>query len=160
MNPSMHTITGSESRSASTKAWMWTWTASWLDSTNSCTQPLSRWDIESEWRPAAAGRGARAPARWRDGDQPSGRDGDRARAVDEHRAAVEAGEDAVDVQQRGILDHEHVRMHDGLAGADRAVADAAERHHRRARALRAEARERLRVLAVEETRPPTAAPPP
>ena len=33
MKPSMQTITGSESSSASRKAWTWTSTASWLDST-------------------------------------------------------------------------------------------------------------------------------
>ena len=47
--PSMHTITGTESRSASAKAWTCRSTASWLDAANSCTQPASRWDIASEW---------------------------------------------------------------------------------------------------------------
>ena len=45
----MHTITGSESSSASRKAWMWTSTASWLDSTKSWIQPQSRCDIASLW---------------------------------------------------------------------------------------------------------------
>ena len=46
---------------------------------------------------------------------------------------------------------------DRLVRADRAVVDAAERDDRRARALRAEARERLRVAALEERRDSTAA---
>ncbi len=45
----MHTITGSESCSASLNASTCMSTASWLDSTYSCSQPQSRWDIESEW---------------------------------------------------------------------------------------------------------------
>ena len=45
----MHTITGSESCSARRKASTCVSTASWFDSTYSWIQPLSRWDIESEW---------------------------------------------------------------------------------------------------------------
>ena len=45
----MHTITGSESSSASRKARMCVSIASWFDSTYSWIQPESRWDIESEW---------------------------------------------------------------------------------------------------------------
>src|SRR3954469_11066355 len=73
-----------------------------------------------------------------------------ARAVEEDGAVLEAGEHAGDVQERGVLDHEHVRVHDRLARADGRVTDPAERHHRRAGALGPEARERLRVAAVEK----------
>jgi hypothetical protein len=45
----MQTITGTESVSASRKAWMWRSAASWLDSAKSWIQPESRIDIESEW---------------------------------------------------------------------------------------------------------------
>ena len=45
----MHTITGVESSSASRNAWMCRSSASWLVSAYSWIQPLSRWDIESEW---------------------------------------------------------------------------------------------------------------
>ncbi len=45
----MHTITGSETSSASRNASTCVSIASWLDSTYSWIQPLSRWDIESEW---------------------------------------------------------------------------------------------------------------
>jgi hypothetical protein len=49
MNPSMHTITGSESSSASRKARMCRSSASWLVSAKSWIQPQSRWLIESVW---------------------------------------------------------------------------------------------------------------
>ena len=45
----MHTITGSESSSASANAWTWRSTASWFDSAKSWIQPQSRCDITSEW---------------------------------------------------------------------------------------------------------------
>ena len=45
----MHTITGSESSSASRKAWMCRSSASWLSSANSCSQPQSRWLSASVW---------------------------------------------------------------------------------------------------------------
>ena len=48
--PSMHTITGSESSSASANAWTWRSTASWFDSAKSWIQPQSRWDITSSGR--------------------------------------------------------------------------------------------------------------
>ena len=56
------------------------------------------------------------------------------------------------VQQRRVLDDQRVGRGDRLAHPDRPVVDAAERDHRRARALRAEARERLRVPALDECR--------
>lgn len=45
----MQTITGTDSRSASRKAWRCRSTASWLDDANSWIQPESRCDIVSEW---------------------------------------------------------------------------------------------------------------
>ena len=45
----MHTITGTDSVSARTKAWMCMSSASWLDSANSWIQPESRCDIASLW---------------------------------------------------------------------------------------------------------------
>ena len=54
------------------------------------------------------------------------------------------------VQQRGVLDDQRVGLHHGLARADLVIVDAAERDHRRAHALGAEARERLRVAALVE----------
>ena len=59
-------------------------------------------------------------------------------------------EDVDLVQQRRVLDDQRVGRDDRLADADRAVVDAAERDDRRAGALGAEARERLRVAALEE----------
>src|SRR4249919_1490227 len=50
------------------------------------------------------------------------------------------------------LDDQRIGRDDRLAHADLAIVDAAERHDRRAGALGAEARKRLRVLAVEERR--------
>ena len=49
MKPSMHTITGADSASASLNAWMCRSSASWLVSAYSWIQPESRWDIVSEW---------------------------------------------------------------------------------------------------------------
>src|SRR3954451_780539 len=46
-----------------------------------------------------------------------------ARAVEEDGAVLEAGEHAGDVQERGVLDHEHVRVHDRLVRADGRVTD-------------------------------------
>jgi hypothetical protein len=63
---------------------------------------------------------------------------------------AEPVEEAGLVQQRGVLDEQRVRFHDRLAGADRLVVDPAERHHRSAHPLRAEARERLRVPVLAE----------
>jgi hypothetical protein len=54
------------------------------------------------------------------------------------------------VQQRRVLDDECVGINDRLAGADLAVVDAAEGHHRRARALGPEEREGLSVEAIAE----------
>ena len=45
----MQTITGTESFSASRKAWTCRSTASWLESAKSWIHPQSRWDMESEW---------------------------------------------------------------------------------------------------------------
>ncbi len=45
----MHTITGTDSDSASRKAWTCRSTASWLDSAKSWIQPESRIAMESEW---------------------------------------------------------------------------------------------------------------
>jgi hypothetical protein len=45
----MHTITGSDSSSASRKAWMCRSSASWLSSANSWIQPQSRWLSASVW---------------------------------------------------------------------------------------------------------------
>ena len=56
------------------------------------------------------------------------------------------------MQQRRVLDDHGVRLGDRLAHADRPVVDAAERDDRRAGALRAEGRERLRVPALGERR--------
>ena len=47
--PSMHTITGTDSVSASRNACTWRSTASWLDSAYSWIQPESRIAIASEW---------------------------------------------------------------------------------------------------------------
>ena len=85
-----------------------------------------------------------------DGDQPPARHRHVARRVQEHAAVGEAGEDVREVQERRVLDDQRVRADDRLARADRRVADPAERHHRRAGALGAEARERLGMAAVEE----------
>jgi hypothetical protein len=72
-------------------------------------------------------------------------------AVDEHVAvAPESLKDVDLVQQRRVLDDQHVRGDDRLAQADLAVVDAAERDDRCAGALRAEARERLRVATLRE----------
>jgi hypothetical protein len=54
------------------------------------------------------------------------------------------------VQQRRVLDDQRVRFGDRLMSADRLVIDPAERHHRRAYPLQAEARERLRAPAFAE----------
>ena len=56
------------------------------------------------------------------------------------------------MQQRRVLHDHGVGLGDGVVRADRLVVDAAERHHRRAGALGAEARERLRVPALVECR--------
>ncbi len=45
----MHTITGTERRSARAKACTCRSTAAWLEEANSWIQPESRIDIESEW---------------------------------------------------------------------------------------------------------------
>ena len=45
----MHTITGTDSSSASRKAWMCRSTASWLVSANSWIQPQSRRAMASVW---------------------------------------------------------------------------------------------------------------
>src|SRR5919198_659757 len=76
---------------------------------------------------------------------------DAAAGVDEYvRALAHAAEDVDLVQQGGVLHDQRVGLRDRLAGADRTVVDAAERDHRRAGALGAEARERLRVAALQE----------
>jgi len=54
--------------------------------------------------------------------------------------------------ERGVLHDQGIRVDDGLAQADLAIVDAAEGHHRRAGALRAEAGKRLRVAALVEGR--------
>ena len=82
-------------------------------------------------------------------DQPAG-DLEIAARVDEHGTVREAGEDVDGVEQRHVLDHERVRVHDRLARSDRAVVDAAEGHHGRAGALGPEDREGLGVAAVVE----------
>ena len=74
-------------------------------------------------------------------------------AVDQHVAVgLQALEDVDLVQQRRVLDDQHVGREDRLAQADLAVVDAAERDHRRAGALRAEAREGLRMATLRERR--------
>ena len=45
----MHTMTGTESSSASRKAWMWRSAASWMVSAKSCTHPASRAAMASLW---------------------------------------------------------------------------------------------------------------
>ena len=76
-----------------------------------------------------------------------------ARGVDEDVAlARQAAEHIHLVQQRRVLDDQRVGLQDRLAQADLLVVDAAERDHRRAGALRAEAREGLRVAAFAERR--------
>ena len=71
--------------------------------------------------------------------------------VDEHVAVTsEPGEQVRLVEQRRVLDDQRVRLGDRLVGPDRLVIDPAERHHRRAHPLRAEARERLRVPVLAE----------
>ena len=54
------------------------------------------------------------------------------------------------MQQRRVLDDQHVGREDRLAQADLVIVDAAEGDHRRAGALRAEARKRLRMAALLE----------
>ena len=54
------------------------------------------------------------------------------------------------VEQRRVLDDQRVGLQDRLAQPDLLVVDPAERDDRRARALRAEARKRLGMLAFEE----------
>ena len=49
MNPSMHTMTGTESSSANRKAWICRSAASWLVSAKSWTQPESRAAMASLW---------------------------------------------------------------------------------------------------------------
>ena len=74
-----------------------------------------------------------------------------ARGVDQDVAVrAEPAEEVDLVQQRRVLDDQRVGLGDRLARADRAVVDAAEGDDRRAGALRAEARERLRVAALVE----------
>ena len=74
-----------------------------------------------------------------------------ARRVDQDVAVgLEAAEDVHLVQQRRVLDDQRVGLGDRLARADLLVVDPAEGHHRRAGALGAEARERLRVAALDE----------
>ena len=71
--------------------------------------------------------------------------------VDQHRSAGAQAVEQVDLmQQRRVLDDQRVRLHDRLAQTDRCIANAAESHHRRAHALRAEAREGLRMTTFEE----------
>jgi hypothetical protein len=82
-----------------------------------------------------------------------------ARAVDQDVAVgLQALEHVHLVQQRRVLDDQHVGREDRLAQADRVVVDAAEGHHRRAGALGAEAREGLRVAALRRRRRTTARP--
>src|SRR5215207_8860412 len=77
--------------------------------------------------------------------------GEAAAGVDEDVPALAHPAEDVDlVQQRRVLHDQRVGLHDGLADADLPVVDAAERHDRRTGALRAEARERLRVALLEE----------
>src|SRR5881394_2212021 len=74
-------------------------------------------------------------------------------AVDEDVAVgLEALEDVDLVQQGRVLDDQHVGRQDRLAQADLVIVDAAESHHRRAGALGAEARKRLRMAALLEGR--------
>ena len=74
-----------------------------------------------------------------------------ARGVDQDVAVLaQAPEDVHLVQQGGVLDDQRVGLEDRLPQADRVRVDPAERHHRGARALGAEARERLRVAALAE----------
>ncbi len=54
------------------------------------------------------------------------------------------------MQQRLVLDDQRVGRQDRLAQADLLVVDAAERHHGRTHAFRAEARKRLRVTTFEK----------
>ena len=73
--------------------------------------------------------------------------------VDQHqRAAASAVEHADLVQQGRVPDDQGVRVGHRLPGADRPVVDPAERDHRRAGPLRAEAREGLRVPPLGEGR--------
>src|SRR4051794_15164712 len=75
------------------------------------------------------------------------------RGVDQYGAAGPHAAEEVDlVQQRGVLHDQRVGLHDRLAHPDRLLVDAAEGDDRRARPLRAEARERLSVALLEERR--------
>jgi hypothetical protein len=56
------------------------------------------------------------------------------------------------MEQRRVLDDQRVGLHDRLAQPDPLVVEPAESDHRRARSLRAEARERLREPAFAECR--------
>ncbi len=79
--------------------------------------------------------------------------GEAARRIDQQIAVrLEAGKDVDGMQQRRILDDQRVGLHDRFAQPDLAVGDPAIRGHRRAHALRAEAREGLGVLALVEGR--------
>jgi predicted ATPase len=76
-----------------------------------------------------------------------------ARRVDQDEAVGREAVDQVDlVEQRRVLDDQRVGCDHRLAQAYLAVVDPAERHHRRAHPLRAEARERLRVAPFEKGR--------
>src|SRR3954447_2072162 len=69
---------------------------------------------------------------------------------DDAPAVAQATEDVDLVEQRRVLHDQCVGTRDRLVAPDRAVVDPAERDDRRAGALGAEARERLRVAAFEE----------
>jgi len=75
------------------------------------------------------------------------------RGVDQDEAVVFETTEHVDlVEQRRVLDDQRVGFHDRLANADLAIVDPAKRHDGCAHALRAEAREGLRVAALVERR--------
>src|SRR5512138_3531960 len=76
-----------------------------------------------------------------------------ARGIDQDGAAArEPGEDIDLVQEGRVLNDDRVGLHYRLAQPDLLVVDAAERHDWGAGALRAEARECLRILAFAERR--------
>jgi hypothetical protein len=73
--------------------------------------------------------------------------------VDQDEAvSAQTSEEVHLMQQRRVLDDQRVGFHDRLAHADLAIVDAAERDHRRARALGAEAREGLCMATLVEGR--------
>ena len=84
----------------------------------------------------------------------------RAELISTKPSSAQPAEDVDVVQQGGVDDHDRVRVRrPARAPGSVRRRDPAERHDRRAHPLGAEARERLRLVAVEERGRPTAARP-